>query len=136
MSIASAGEELKPSGGAAKIDLTGEYYVGIGVSAHNTGRLETATFTDVQVGTPTPIAGKTTLINTLETISVRSKDRRVVWVVKQPGRLEAPNWFPDATNTLYFNNGGKLSKVQADPPGAARNARAWPARSRSISAAP
>ena len=55
-------------------------------------------------------------------MSVRSKDRRVVWVVKQPGRIEAPNWFPDATNTLYFNNGGKLYKIQADPPGTARNA--------------
>ena len=35
----------------------------------------------------------------------------------QPGRIEAPNWFPDKSNTLYFNNGGKLYKVQADPPG-------------------
>ena len=38
--------------------------------------------------------GKTTLVNTLETISLRSKDRRVAYVVTQPGRIEAPNWFP------------------------------------------
>ena len=121
MWIAGAGEDLHPAGGAAKIDLTGEYYVGLGVSAHNTGRLETATFSDVRVGTPTPATGKTTLINTLETISLRSKDRRVVYVVKQPNRIEAPNWFPDDTNTLYFNTGGRLFKIQADLPGAPAN---------------
>jgi TolB protein len=121
MSVAVAGEPLRPAGGAARVELTGDFYVGLAVSAHNTGRIETATFSNVQVGTLPPITGRTTLINTLETISLRSKDRRVAYVTTQPGRLEAPNWFPDETNTLYFNNGGKLYKVQADPPGAARN---------------
>ena len=121
MSIAGAGEPLRPAGGSARVELTGDFYVGLAVSAHNTGRIETATFTDVSIGTPAPVTGRTTLVNTLETISVRSKDRRVAYVVTQPGRIEAPNWFPDATNTLYFNTGGKLFKVQADPPGAARN---------------
>jgi TolB protein len=121
MSIAGAGEELHPAGGAARVEFTGDFYVGLGVSAHNTGRIETATFSDVQLGTPPPLTGRTTLVNTLETISLRSKDRRVAHVVTQPGPIEAPNWFPDATNTLYFNDGGKLYKVQADPPGAPRN---------------
>jgi TolB protein len=123
MSVAGPGEELRPAGGAARIDLTGEFYVGLAVSAHDTGRIETATFSDVELSTPPPIGPgtKTTLLNTLETISVRSKDRRVAYVVKQPGRIEAPNWFPDASNTLYFNNGGKLYKVQADLPGTPAN---------------
>jgi len=123
MSVAGPGEELKPAGGAAWIELTGEFYIGLGVSAHNTGRIETATFSDVELSAPPAITPgtKTTLLNTLETISVRSKDRRVVHVVKQPGRIEAPNWFPDASNTLYFNSGGRLYKVQADLPGAAGN---------------
>src|SRR4029450_12897074 len=95
--------------------------VGLGVSAHDTGRIEIASFSDVTLGVPATGSGKTTLINSLETISVRSKDRRVAYVVTQPDRIEAPNWFPDATNTLYFNSGGKLFKVEADPPGAARN---------------
>ena len=121
MSIASAGEELHPAGGSARVDFTGDFYIGLGVSAHNTGRIETATFSDVVLGTPAPATGRTTLVNTLETISLRSKDRRVAYVVTQPGRIEAPNWFPDATNTLYFNTGGKLFKVQADPPGTPAN---------------
>src|SRR6266508_1122204 len=121
MSLASAGEPLHPAGGAARVELTGEFYVGLGVSAHDTSRIEQAVFSDVELGTPPPATGKTTLVNTLETISLRSGDRRVAYVVTQPGRIEAPNWFPDDTNTLYFNNGGRLFKVQADPPGAPRN---------------
>ncbi|MEO7275320.1 MAG: hypothetical protein ABI211_25315 [Vicinamibacterales bacterium] len=123
MSVAGPGEELRPAGGAARVDLTGEFYIGLAVSAHNPARIETATFSDVALSTPpqAPTGAKPTLINTLETISLRSKDRRVVYVVKQPGRIEAPNWFPDATNMLYFNNGGRLYKVQADPPGVPRN---------------
>ena len=121
MSIAGPGEELRPSGGAARIDLNGEFYVGLGVTSHNVGRLESVKFSDVKLGVPPALTGTTTLVNTLETINLKSKDRRAVYVVTQPQRIEAPNWFPDATNTLYFNNGGKLFKIQADPPGAPRN---------------
>src|SRR4029079_4885693 len=49
------------------------------------------------------------------------RDRRVAYVLTQQGRFEAPNWFPDTTNTLYFNNGGKLFKIQAEPPGTPPN---------------
>jgi TolB protein len=129
MSVAAQGEPFRPAGGAAKVEFAGEFYVGLGVSSHDIGRIETATFSNVEVsippsrlGTPTPgVDTMTTMVNTLETISLRSKDRRVVYVVTQPERIEAPNWFPDASNTLYFNNAGRLYKVQADPPGAVRN---------------
>lgn len=124
MSVAGADGPWQPAGGAAKVDFTGEFYVGLGVTAHNPGRIETATFSNVELTTPRPAAsGQTTLVNALETISVRSKDRRVAYVAVQDGRLEAPNWFPDETNTLYFNSGGKLFKVQAEPPGAPPNPR-------------
>jgi TolB protein len=121
MSIGDPGGPLHPAGGSARVEFTGDFYVGLGVTAHDTGRIETATFSDLSIGTPAPSTGKTTIVNTLETISVRSKDRRVAYVVTQPERIEAPNWFPDATNTLYFNNGGKLFKVQAEPPGTPPN---------------
>src|SRR5262245_5244138 len=121
MWIGDANGQLQPAGGSARIEFTGDFYVGLGVSSHDTGRLETATFSDVTLGVPKPDGGKTTLINTLETINVRSKGRRVAYVVTQPERIEAPNWFPDATNTLYFNTDGKLFKVQAEPPGTAPN---------------
>jgi hypothetical protein len=124
MSIAAPGEDLHPAGGSARIEFTGDFYIGLGVTSHNTARLEKVTFSNVDVG-PLPAlpsqASQTTLVNTLETINLRSKDRRVAYVVTQPGRIEAPNWFPDATNTLYFNNGGKFYKVQAEPPGTTPN---------------
>lgn len=117
MSIAAAGEELHPAGGAARIEFTGEFYVGLAVSAHSTARIETVKFSDVEIGPPAPATGRPTLINTLETINVQSKDRRVVHVVVQPTRIEAPNWLPDNTNTLLFNSKGRLYRVQAEPPG-------------------
>jgi len=120
MSVAGASGDLEPAGGSARIELAGDFYVGLGVSAHNTARLETAQFTNVEL-TPPPSVARTTLINTLETISLRSRDRRVVYVATQPGRIEAPNWFPDKSNMLYFNSGGKLYRVQADPPGTPRH---------------
>jgi Tol biopolymer transport system component len=120
MSFARRGEPaLQPAGGAAKVAITGEYYIGLAVSAHNAQRLETVRFSDVRFGTPEPLGTTTTLINSLETINLRSKDRRVAYVVVQPQRIEAPNWFPDTTNTLYFNSRGKLYKVETDIPGQA-----------------
>lgn len=118
MSIARDGEALQPAGGAAWLHLVGDYYVGLAVSAHDTTRLETATFSRVALGVPAPVVeGRpTTLVNTLETIDVRSGNRRVAYVVTQPQRIEAPNWFPDRSNTLYFNTRGRLYKVNAGLP--------------------
>jgi TolB protein len=100
-----------PAGGATKVQLAGDYYVGLAVTAHNAGRLETARFSNVVLGKPASGA-TTTLINTLETISLASKDRRVAYVVVQPQRIEAPNWFPDDTRTLYFNTKGRLYRLR------------------------
>jgi TolB protein len=121
MSIGSGNEDLHPAGGSTTIEFTGDFYIGLAVSAHNVGRLETIAFSNVEFATPAPAASRTTLINTLQTINVQSKDRRVAYVVTQPGRIEAPNWYPDNSNTLYFNTNGKLYKVVAEPPGTPPN---------------
>ena len=121
MSVASGGEPWHPAGGAARVVLSGEYYVGLAVSAHNASRRETARFSRVAISTLAAPGPATTLVSTLETISVRSKDRRVAYVVTQPQRIEAPNRYPDSTNTLYFNTRGKFYRVQADLPGQAAN---------------
>jgi TolB protein len=123
MSIAGVGEELRPAGGSAKVELTGDFYLGLAVSAHDPARIETATFSNVALGVPASAApaARPSIVNTLETMSVQSGDRRVAYVATQAGRLEAPNWFPDDSNTLYFNNGGQLYKIQAEPPGAPPN---------------
>ena len=91
------------------------------MSAHNAGRIETATFSDVSWHARPAATGKTTLINTLETISVRSKDRRVAYVVTQPGRIEAPNWYPDAPTRCTSTTAASCSRCRPTRPGRRAN---------------
>lgn len=74
MSIAAPGEELHPAGGSARVEFTGDFYLGLGVSSHETGRIDTVAFSDVTVSTPptVPAGARMTVVNTLETINVRS----------------------------------------------------------------
>jgi TolB protein len=51
MSVAPAREQLRPSGWSARVRFVGDFYVGLGVTAHNRDRLETAAFTDVIITT-------------------------------------------------------------------------------------
>ena len=114
MSVAGEGEELHPAGGSMKVALKDPFYVGIGVSAHNKDAIETAVFRNVEV-MPAPArapaaSGQPKLFSTLETITVSSTDRRVVYVA--PGRFEAPNWTKD--NMLLFNGDGRLHRIPVD----------------------
>jgi len=43
-----------PTNASAKIELTGDFYVGLSVYSHNTARLETVTFSDVAPIQPKP----------------------------------------------------------------------------------
>jgi TolB protein len=121
MFVANPGGPWRPSGGSTRIHLTGDFYVGLGVSSHDVGRIDTAAFSNVEIGVPAPLGARPILVSTVETISLGSKDRRVAFVSMSPDPIEAPNWFPDATNTLYVNRGGAIFKVQADLPRAAPN---------------
>lgn len=86
-----------------RLPLEGNYFVGIGVCAHDKDAVEKAVFSNVSIE-------PATLYSTLETISISSTDRRVVMVV--PERIEAPNWTPDGA-TLIFNAGGRMKKIPA-----------------------
>jgi TolB protein len=119
MSFGNSDTDMHPAGGACKVEIAGDYYLGIGVCAHNAARLEKAVFSDVAVMELTAgTAGRTNMISTLETIRLSSKDRRTACVLTQPQlqRAEAPNWTND--DMLYFNNRGKLFKIKADLPAA------------------
>ncbi|HWC99404.1 MAG TPA: hypothetical protein VG456_21745 [Candidatus Sulfopaludibacter sp.] len=110
MSIAGEGEDLHPAGGSMKVALREPFYIGIGVSAHNKDAIETAVFRNVEIAPVPPVTGQPKLFSTLETITVSSTDRRVVYVA--PGRFEAPNWTKD--NLLIFNGDGHLKKIPVD----------------------
>jgi len=118
MYVAEGAEPLRPSGGATKITLSGEFYVGLGVSAHDTTRIETATFSDVRVERVPSVAQTGPVISTVETISLRSKDRRVAAVEIEPSPVLGAWWYPDSSRTLYYRGSmGTLSRVQAQLPG-------------------
>jgi TolB protein len=114
MSIGDSEADMRPAGGACKVELTGEYYVGVGVCSHSGERLETATFANMQLGLP-PTGDGRVFVSTLEVyVDTGNRDRRVVWVETHAGsRLEAPNWLRDGRNTLMYNYGGRLYKVPA-----------------------
>jgi TolB protein len=54
MLAGGADEELRPAAGPATIELTGDFYIGLGVTSHNVNRIETATFSNVELKTLPP----------------------------------------------------------------------------------
>ena len=108
MWIAGPGEPFRIAGGTARIPFSGDFYVGLGVCAHDKNAVETATFTNVEVQPLSTSKAEPVLYSALETITVSSTDRRAVHVTK--GKIEAPNWTPDGT-ALVFNGDGHLWKM-------------------------
>ena len=111
MSVAAEGEELHPAGGAMRLSFKEPFYAGIGVCAHDKDAIASAVFSNVEVAQVASAAStQLKLYSTLETITVASTDRRVVYVA--PDRFEAPNWTRD--NTLIFNGGGRLQRIPVE----------------------
>ncbi len=109
MSLAGADGVLHHAGGEFPIRLTGPYYAGLAVSAHNNTLTETADFSNVEIA-PMPPAPEThgysdKVESTLEVLDMSSFNRTVVY---QTGdHIEAPNWLPDG-KTLLFNASGSI----------------------------
>jgi Tol biopolymer transport system component/regulation of enolase protein 1 (concanavalin A-like superfamily) len=109
MWLAAAGEDLKPAGGYLRIPFKGEFYVGLGVCAHDNKAMEKAVFSNVEL-TPvsTPANAQPVLESTLETVAVASSDRSVVYRARV--HFEAPNWSRDGKFFL-FNGNGRIYKL-------------------------
>jgi TolB protein len=106
--VSGSDGKLQVSGAATKLVLTGPFYIGIGVCAHDKDVVEKAIFSNVKLVSLPPAAGKPVLYSALETITVASTDRRVAYVA--PIHLEAPNWSRDGSFFL-FNSEGKLHRL-------------------------
>lgn len=104
------GQGWQFTGAAQPVEITEPFYVGIGVCSHNKDVVETAVFSEVQLGPPAESNGEPVLYSALETQSLASTDRRVCFVT--PTRIEAPNWYPDGQHLLY-NSGGRLYRIPA-----------------------
>ena len=107
--VGAEGEEPAFSGAATRIAFTAPFYVGIGVCSHNEEVTETAVFSEVRLQTDLSLAAEPTILHsTLETQSMASTDRRVVYTA--PTHIEAPNWLTDG-QTLIVNRGGRLLQI-------------------------
>jgi hypothetical protein len=105
------GDNLQLAGGSMRVALKDPFYVGIGVSAHNKDAVASASFANVELTLSSSAASaQPKLYSTLETITVSSTDRRVVYVA--PGRFEAPNWKRDGY--LLFNRNGRIERIPVD----------------------
>lgn len=109
MSVAGAGDALRPAGGAFRIRFAEPFFVGLGVCAHDSNAVERAEFSGVEIA-PLPPADRERMKirSTLEVIAIASNDRRVVYHTGD--HLEAPNWSPDG-HYLLFNSEGRLYKL-------------------------
>ncbi len=112
MSVAAAGEPFEYAGGTFRLPLEEPFYIGLAVSAHNNDVLETAIFSKVMIEKTEPKPDTLKKIqSTLETISIASFDRRVVY--QTDSHIEAPNWSRDG-KTLIYNSGGLLYQIPVE----------------------
>jgi hypothetical protein len=109
--VIDSGRVLRPSGASIQLPMSGDFYIGIGVCAHDKDASATATFKNVKVEQLTPPMGKPVLWSTLETVPIASGDRRVAYTVA--AHFEAPNWSRDGSYFL-FNQQGKIFKLGVD----------------------
>lgn len=109
MRLGNGGDSLHTSGASIKLPLHSPFYIGIGVCSHDKDVVEKAVFSNVEVAAlPSSSAKEPTLYSALETISVASTDRRVMYVAH--GHFEAPNWTHDG-NSFIFNRDGRLYRL-------------------------
>jgi TolB protein len=107
--VAGKDGKLQPSGASIKLPLSGEFYVGIGVCAHDKNATQTARFSRVKIeALPATGDTKPILWSTLETVPIASTDRRVAYVAQ--AHFEAPNWSRDGSFFL-FNQGSGIYKL-------------------------
>lgn len=96
--------KLQPAGTSTKLNLSGTFYVGIGVCAHDKDASATAMFSNVRVENLSSTREKPVLYSILETVPISSADRRVAYVA--PAHFEAPNWSRDGSYFLFNQDGG------------------------------
>ena len=107
--LGTKGDPLQFSGAAVRLPFEEPFYIGLGVCTHNKDATEKALFSNVDLNaTRSDLGRRPVLYSTLETQSLASADRRVVYVT--PARIEAPNWLSDG-KTLIFNSRGRIQRI-------------------------
>ena len=112
LSLAGTDGVFAPAGGSVRLPFNGEFYVGLGVCAHNADGFESAVFSKVEFSPTSNLV--TAVRSSLETVVISSGDRRSVYHTND--RIEAPNWSKDGA--LYFNGGGRIYRLSLTGPSA------------------
>ena len=71
-----------------RLELTGDFCVGLGVCAHDEDVSETAVFSNVKIEPLAAASAKPVLWSTVETVKIASTDRLVAYTA--PEHFEAP----------------------------------------------
>jgi TolB protein len=104
MAVARENGALQSAGGSFRIKFSEPFYVGLGVCAHDSNALATAVFSNVEITNIYKYTkGEPMLESTLETITIASTDRKVVY--KTHEHIEAPNWSRNGKYFLFNSNG-------------------------------
>ena len=111
MSLAGNGGDLQVAGGWIRIPIQGTFYVGLGVCSHDKDVSETAIFSNVDLTTPAPASGKSTLYSALSVVPVAGPDVSVVHIAAE--HFEAPNWSRDGKYFIY-NQDGHILKMPVE----------------------
>ena len=101
--VSDGSGRLSFSGAAMRLELAGDFYIGLGVCSHDKDVTETAVFSNVKVETLPAVASKPVLWSTLETVKIASTDRLVAYTA--PEHFEAPNWSRDGSSLLINREG-------------------------------
>lgn len=108
---AHSDQPLRPAGTSIKLPLQGLFYVGIGVCSHDKDAVAKAVFSNVDLSIPRASAAPPVLYSTLETVTIASTDRRVIYTA--PSHFEAPNWTRDNAH-FFFNSEGHILRLPVE----------------------
>ena len=100
---------LAPRAHPPRWSLTGPFYIGIGVCAHNKDAIAARRLLQrAGLSSLRPKPRKPVLVSALETVPIASTDRHVEYVAA--AHFEAPNWSRDGS-ALVFNQDGVLHRL-------------------------
>ena len=113
--LSNKGEPLHQAGASIGLHLEEPFYAGIGLCSHNSGVVEKATFSNVEIEklTAPPESKQMALYSTLKTVEINDDFTRSIVVRSIRGHMEAPNWTRDG-KSLIFNQDGHLWTVPAE----------------------
>ena len=99
LSVPGPDGKLRRAGGSFKLKISGTYYIGLGVCAHDDGARETMAFRNVRIA-PLTVRPARTSVSTLQTMLVSTVAEQTA-LHHLPGRIDVAGWSSDGKSILY-----------------------------------